>query len=78
MHFNVYIDDETGRLLTDVAQQSGETRNALIRRAVREWLLRQSKPQWPAEIMDFAGVPDIEPFEAGRDQLEPPASDPLA
>lgn len=78
MHFDVYIDDETGRRLTDVAQRSGETRNALIRRVAQEWLLRRSEPQRPQEIMDIAGIPDIEPFEAGRDQLVPPAIDPLA
>lgn len=78
MHFNVYIDDQTGQKLTHVAQQCGETRNALIRKAVQEWLARQNKPQWPDEVMSFAGMPDMQPFEAGRDQLKPPAADPLA
>lgn len=78
MHFNVYIDDQTGQQLTAAAQQSGQTRNALIRNAVRDWLVRQNKPQWPDVVMDFTSVNDMPPFEAGRDQLKPPPADPLA
>jgi hypothetical protein len=78
MHFNVYIDDQTGKQLTDVAHQSGQTRNALIRYAVQEWLARINKPQWPELVLEFTGLDEIPPFEAGRDQLKPPLSDPLA
>ena len=78
MHFNVYIDDQTGQQLTDVAQQSGQTRNALIRSAVQDWLARRNKPQWPDLIMSFTGIDDMPPFESGRDQLKLPLADPLA
>ena len=50
----------------------------MIRQAVMEWLARRKQPQWPAEVMDFQGLPDLPPFEAGRDTLKPPATDPLA
>jgi hypothetical protein len=78
MHFNVYIDDQTGQQLNATAEQSGQTRNALIREAVREWLAHRNKPQWPEAVMDFTGMPDMPPFETGRDQLKPPSADPLA
>lgn len=78
MHFNVYIDDQTGQKLTDAAQLCGQTRNSLIRSAVQEWLARRNVPQWPDEVMNFTGLSDMPPFEAGRDQLKPPMSDPLA
>ena len=78
MHFNVYFDDQTGKQLTDVAKQSGQTRNALIRSAVQDWLARRNKSQWPDVVMDFTGLDDMPPFEAGRDQLKPPPADPLA
>jgi len=77
MHFNVYFDDVTGQRLTAVAQQAGESRNALIRKAVSEWLVRHAQPQWPDAVMDFQGMADMPPFEAGRDQLKPPVEDPL-
>ncbi len=78
MHFNVYMDDQTGQQLTDVAQQSGQTRNALIRCAVQDWLARRNKPQWPDVVMRFTGMEDMPPFEIGRDELKPPSTDPLA
>ena len=78
MHFNVYIDDQTGQKLTNVAQQSGQTRNALIRSAVQEWLERRNRPQWPDVVMDFTGMDDIPPFENKRDEMKPPMTDPLA
>lgn len=78
MHFNVYIDDRIGQQLTDVAQQSGQTRNALIRSAVEEWLARRNQLQWPDVVLGFTGMEDMPPFEAGREQLNPPLADPLA
>jgi hypothetical protein len=78
MHFNVYMDDETGQQLSAAAQQQGQTRNALIRVAVRDWLARQNQPNWPEAVLDFQGVDDMPPFETGREQLKPPAVDPLA
>lgn len=78
MNFNLYLDDETGRQLASAAQQTGETRNALIRKALSEWLSRLDHPQWPDAVLDFKGIADMPAFEAGRDQLTPPAVDPLA
>ena len=78
MNFNVYLDDETGQQLNKVAKTSGESRNALVRRAVSEWLMQRGRPQWPAELIAFEGMADIPPFEASRDFLQPPAADPLA
>lgn len=78
MNFNIYLDDETGQQLNQVAKQAGESRNALVRQAVSEWLKRHSKPQWPDEVLSFMGVADTPPFEGGRDSLKQPASDPLA
>ena len=78
MHFNIYLDDATGARLNEMAQQAGQTRNALIRQAVRDWLDRRARPQWPDAVKDFEGEPDIQPFEAGRDALRQPPADPLA
>ena len=78
MNFNIYLDDETGQRLNHVAEQAGETRNALIRQAVSEWLNRHGKPNWPDAVLAFKGMADIPLFEASRDRLKPPAADPLA
>lgn len=78
MNFNIYLDDETGQQLNQVAKKAGETRNALVRQAVGEWLQRHGRPQWPDEVLAFKGAADMPPFEAGRDRLKPPIADPLA
>jgi len=78
MNFNIYLDDETGQQLNQVAKKVGESRNALVRQAVSEWLKRQGQAQWPAELLAFTGISDMPTFEAGRDRLKPPTEDPLA
>ena len=78
VHFNIYLDDETGEQLNRAANQAGESRNALIRRAVAEWLKRRGAPQWPDEVLNFKGMADATPFEASRDGLKPPVADTLA
>jgi len=78
MNFNIYLDDETGQQLNKVAKKAGESRNALVRQAVSEWLKRRGQPQWPAEVLAFEGMADMPLFEASRDRLKPPAADPLA
>jgi len=78
MNFNIYLDDETGQQLIHAAELAGENRNALIRRAVSEWLARHGKPPWPDEVMSFQGMAEMPRFEASRNRLKPPADDPLA
>ena len=78
MNFNIYLDDTTGQQLTAFAQQAGESRNALIRKAVSDWLSRQAQPQWPETVLSFKGMADVPLFEASRDRLKPPVDDPLA
>ena len=78
MNFNIYLDDETGQQLNKVAKKAGESRNALVRKAVSEWLTRRGKPQWPEEVLAFKGMADMPLFEASRDGLRSPVADPLA
>ena len=61
MNFNIYLDDETGAQLNAAAEKAGETRNALIRRAVSEWLKRRGLSQWPDEVRAFTGVAEMVP-----------------
>ncbi len=77
MNFNIYLDDDTGMQLNRAVEQSGESRNALIRQALSEWLRRHGTPQWPAELLSFEGLADLPPFESTRQGLNPPSDDPL-
>lgn len=76
MHFNIYLDDQTGRQLNDCAQSEKKPRNALIREAIEEWLGRHHAG-WPEEIMGFQGIGDFLPFESHRAELQPPSLDPF-
>jgi len=78
MNFNIYLDDETGRRLSEAAEARGETRNAVIRHAIGEWLDHQGQAGWPDEVLNFRGMADVPLFEASRDKLTPPPLDPLA
>jgi len=78
MNFNIYLDDETGQQLKQLAKRAGESRNALVRQAVNDWLRRHGKPQWPDEVLAFKGMADMPLFESSRDRLKPPIDDPLA
>jgi len=77
MHFNIYLDAQTGRHLNDCAQAEKKSRNALIREAIEEWLGRH-RAGWPEEIMEFQGVGDFLPFESHRAELQPPNLDPFS
>ena len=77
MNFNIYLDDETGQQLNRLAKQAGESRNALVRHAVSDWLNRHGKPRWPDEVLAFKGMADMPVFEASRDKLKLPIADPL-
>ena len=78
MNFNIYLDDETGQQLNQLAKRAGESRNALVRQAVSDWLNRHGKTQWPDVVLAFKGIADVPLFESGRDRLKPPIDDPLA
>lgn len=77
MNFNIYLDDQTGQQLVMAAEHTGETRNALIRKAISAWLARYNQPTWPEEVLSFNGLADMPPFESGRAGIIPPAVDPL-
>jgi len=78
MHFNIYLDDATGERLNHLAEQTGRTRNSVIREAVADLLARRGARGWPEEVLAFRGVPDMSPFESHRQELAAPKDDPLA
>ena len=78
VNFNIYLDDETGLQLNQLAKRAGESRNALVRQAVSDWLNKHDKPRWPDEVLAFKGMAGMPRFEASRDKLKRPIADPLA
>ena len=77
MNFNLSIDDKTVRRLDCIAKRCGESRNAVIRRAVQAWLARDARKHWPESVLAFTGDPALPPFEKTRAALREPKADPL-
>jgi predicted transcriptional regulator len=78
MHFNIYLDDETGQQLAKAASEAGEKRNTIIRRALRAWLAQQAQPSWSQAVLAHQGYADMPAFESARQHLAAPVDDPLA
>jgi len=70
MNFNVYFEDELGAKLEAISRKSGQSRNALIREAVREFLHRYEPSEWSESIKKFSGLEQEGiNFESYRDEL---------
>lgn len=69
MNINVYMEDSLGNYLNQCAKQTGKTRNALIREAVKEWVAHHGIKQWPISILKFSGIGEATPFESYRDEF---------
>jgi len=72
LNFSIHLEDETFRRVETAAKQSGKTRNALIRQALREWLGGRKPAAWPARVMAFKGIRTTSRFESMRSQLREP------
>jgi len=78
MHFNIYLDKDTANRLREATENSHETRNATIRKAINYWLDKSQVKQWPNEIINFNGIDDMPAFESSRKELPEANDDPLA
>jgi hypothetical protein len=63
--------------LSQYVKQYGQSRNAIIREAIKEWVIQHEVRKWPNEILSFKGVPNMTPFEKSRKDLLPPDENPL-
>lgn len=66
MNFSLHLEQRLVAGLKRQAARSGRTRNALINEAVRQWLERAQRDEWPEELRDFQPFDDLKPFESHR------------
>lgn len=78
MNVNIYLEDSLAESLNEQAKSLGESRNSLIRAAIRDWLAQRKPKQWPHAVRAYQGDPYFPSFETYRSELEPPKEDPLA
>jgi Arc/MetJ-type ribon-helix-helix transcriptional regulator len=69
MNFSLHLGDDLVRQLSAMSKATGRSRNALIRKAIEEWLERETCRQWPEEVLRFSGLPKAVPFEDARAEL---------
>jgi predicted transcriptional regulator len=72
MTFSIHLDQPTAEALAHAVHETGLTRNALIREAVRQWLARTQHAEWPDVVRRFKGHANAERFEASRADLRDP------
>ena len=80
MKITIDLDELMLIRLDRVAEEQGG-RDMLIWRALSQWFTRQEEAyresrrgiaEWPEEVLNFKGIPDLVPFESYRSEfLEP-------
>ena len=70
MNVNIYVEDDLGREINQMAQLLGKSRNAIIREALKEWVDHHASREWPAIVKNYAGIKDFPRFEDYRNELE--------
>lgn len=79
MNFNVYLNKETGKRITQVSKSLHRSRNSIINEALDEWLEAHTKSKWPKNFFDFSPVEEVPDFKSFRSDLKDNfPEDPLA
>lgn len=78
MNINIYIETTLAKELKNASKDTGKTRNAIIREAIKDWIEHHQVKQWPKSILKFKGITGIKSFESSREDLLPPPEDPFA
>ena len=78
MNINIYLEDKLGAQLTKYAQSVGQTRNYIIREALKEWITSHYDQQWSDDIMQYNGVQNFINLRNHSNDLIEPKDDPLS
>lgn len=77
MNINIYLENDLAKSLNKFVKSLGHSRNAIIREAIRDWVLQHEVKKWSHAIMTHKGIKTATPFESHRSDLLPPDEDPL-
>lgn len=77
MNISIYLEAPLAKKAQHYAEKMGMTRNALIREAMKVWILQHEASSWPESVLNFQGVADFPSFEEGRDDFLAPIEDPF-
>lgn len=77
MHYNIYLDDKIAKQLQHETKISQLSRNAIIRKAIKNWL-ENNKNHWSKEILDYQADQEFPAFESYRKELKQKKDDPFS
>ena len=70
MNFSIYLNDELGKKLQEIAEREHISRNNLINEAIARLIEEREASSWSEEVSNWSGCPE---FEIGsRDDLIAP------
>ena len=70
INFSIYINDELGKKLQEIAEREHISRNNLINEAIARLIEEREASTWGKEVLNWSGCPE---FEIGsRDDLIAP------
>lgn len=77
MNISLYLEAPLAKKTQQYAEKMGMTRNAIIREAIKVWLIQHDISSWPQSVLDFQGISDFPPFEEERNNFIAPIEDPF-
>lgn len=77
MNINIYLEDKLAKSLNYYVKETGQSRNAIIREAVKEYITSHQEKKWPDSVLKYKGTKNTKAFESHRDELTPPKEDPF-
>ena len=77
MNISIYLEAPLAKKTQHYAEKLGMTRNAIIREAIKVWIIQHEVSSWPESVLNFQGVSDFPAFEEGRENLIAPIEDPF-
>ena len=70
MNFSIYLNDELGKKLQEIAEREQISRNNLINEAIARLIEEREASTWSEEVLNWSGCPE---FEIGsKDNLTAP------
>ena len=78
MDILLHLDAELSHRLDATSRQHGKPLDAVVLEVLRSDLPNPTDREWPPEVLNFKGVPDMPPFVSYRSELVAPKDDPFA
>ena len=70
MNFSIYLNNELGKKLQEIAEREHISRNNLINEAIARLIEEREASTWDKEVLNWSGCPEFE--ISNRDDLIAP------